>query len=142
MISTVECAALKRNPAFFNGTYNETMVLLVEARNYMTNKAPAARMAVAEDKRLMLSCESLRITCRLTQVMAWVLAQRAAHTGEISSNDLLGDEFQLGGTKVCLDTSLGEAEELPKGVRSLLERSYNLYTRVRRLDQLMRAKSA
>ncbi len=133
---------MEQHPAYFNGTYDETMALLVEARNYMTYKAPAARMAVEEDKRLMVSCESLRITCRLTQVMAWVLAQRAALAGEITSEDLLDDEFELGGTEVCLDTSLSEAEELPEGVRSLLKRTHRLYTRVRRLDQRMRAEAA
>lgn len=126
------------SPTFFNGTYDETMALLIEARNYIAYHDAMEHRALPPHVRLQISYESMRVTSRLTQVMAWLLAQKAVHAGEITREQAAGDDFALSGGDVCTDPSGPENEALPAGLRSLLERSHKLYMRVARLDEMVR----
>jgi len=65
--------------AFFNSTYKDALSLTREARDYLTHKEPQERRNLPPEIRLTASCEALRVTARLTQVMAWLLVQRAVH---------------------------------------------------------------
>ncbi len=125
-----------RQKAFFSRTYDETMDLLVEARNYMAFRRGVPVSGLEPKARLKASYESMRITCRLTQVMAWLLAQRAAHEGEIEYDTETAQFYAVGGESVCLDHNLDDLDDLPHGLKSLLERSHNLYIRVKRLDEM------
>ena len=124
--------------AYFNRTYDETMALLIEARNYAAYHNEVDQRTMPPTVRLHACYEALRVTSRLTQVMAWLLAQKAVHAGELTLEESTGDEYALSGGSVCSDPSGAENQELPKGLRSLLERSHQLYTRVLRLDDQVR----
>lgn len=123
---------------FFNGPYDETMSLLIEARNYIAYHDMSEHRALSPQVRLQISYESMRVTSRLTQVMAWLLAQKAVHAGEISREQAASGDYSLTGGEICSDPSGPDNEELPAGLRSLLERSHNLYMRVDRLDGMLR----
>jgi len=127
---------------FFNGTYDETMALLIEARNYIAYHEAGDHRHLPPHVRLQISYESMRVTSRLTQVMAWLLAQKAVHAGEITQEIAASDEFALSGGEICSDPSGPENEELPSGLRSLLERSHRLYMRAHRLDEQFRERVA
>ncbi|CAK0770583.1 regulator of CtrA degradation [uncultured Gammaproteobacteria bacterium] len=122
----------------FNGTYDETMALLVEARNYVAFREAVDRKNLAPMARLQACFESLRVTSRLTQIMAWLLAQKAVYAGEISAEQGVGEAYALSGGGVCDECSGADNEDLPCGLRSLLERSYRLYRRVVRLEDMVR----
>ena len=126
--------------AYFHRTYDETMALLIEARNYAAYHNELDQRTMTATVRLHACYEALRVTSRLTQVMAWLLAQKAVHAGELSLEEGAGDEYALSGGLVCSDPSGLENQELPKGLRSLLERSHQLYARVLRLDDQVRRK--
>ena len=124
-------------PAFFRRTYDETMTLMVEARNYMAYSERRERERVGGMVGLRMSCEALRVTSRLTQVMAWLMLQRAVHEGEVEVEASLRDECRLSGADVCLDETFSGDEALPNHLRSLLDRSYRLYVRVARLEEML-----
>jgi len=126
--------------AFFNRAYDETMSLLVEARNYIAYQEATDQKSLPPQVRLQVSYESMRVTSRLTQVMAWMLAQKAVHAGEMSVEKACGEEFALSGGAICSDPSGPENDQLPQGLRSLLHRSHSLYMRISRLEQMMREK--
>ena len=126
------------SPTFFNGTYDETMALLIEARNYIAYHDAMEHRTLPPHVRLQISYESMRVTSRLTQVMAWLLAQKDVHAGEITREQAASDDFALSGGDVCTDPSGPDNEALPVGLRSLLERSHKLYMRVSRLDEMVR----
>jgi len=121
---------------FFEGTYDETLDLLVEARDYLTDLEPVEQRGFGMEERLVLNCEAFRITSRLTQVMAWLLTQKAVHAGELTRADAAAEEYRLAGHSVCLANELPPVS-LPPPFVSLLDRSYRLYTRVERLDELV-----
>jgi regulator of CtrA degradation len=128
--------------AFFNRTYEETLALLVEARNYIAHQEAGDQRGLPPQLRLQVSYESLRVTSRLTQVMAWLLAQKAVHAGELTLQQAATEEFALSGGSICSDPSGPEDERLPAGLRALLERSHKLYMRVSRLDEQVRRSAA
>lgn len=124
--------------AFFNKTYGDAVDLLVEARNYVAFRKSSDSRDLDMEARLLVSQETLRITSRLTQVMAWLLSQRAVQHGEMTPEEALSDAFAISGESVCADDRWTRDERLPEAVRSLLERSLNLYNRVRRLEDMQR----
>ena len=124
-------------PVIFTRTYDETLDMIVEARNYMAYLEPRERRRCGGMPELRVSCEALRVTSRLTQVMAWLMLQRAVQFGEITPVEACEERHRLSGRDVCLDTaSLGDVS-LPAGLRSLLDRSYRLYQRVSRLEEMV-----
>lgn len=129
---------MNRPATYLNKTYDETMALLIEARNYVAYREPIEQRSLPFSTRLQVSYESLRVTSRLTQVMAWLLASRAVHAGELTPDALTSDQFALSGGSICTDASGPDNTELPRGLRSLLLRSHQLYQRVARLEELAR----
>ncbi|MFD2263854.1 DUF1465 family protein [Lacibacterium aquatile] len=122
---------------YFSGTYDETMTLLVEARDYLAAKELGSRdpgHGPDAEGRLLANREAMRITSRLTQVMAWLLLQRAVHEGEVDYDEALKPENRLDGHGVCLVRS---EVPLPPYLGRLLDRSYSLYARIDRLDKQM-----
>lgn len=122
-------------PAFFRRTYDETMTLMVEARNYLTHGERRERERLGGMIGLRMSCEAMRVTSRLTQVMAWLMLQRAVQ--EVEVEDALRDEWRLSGAEVCLDETFSHDETLPNHLRSLMDRSFRLYVRVARLEEML-----
>ena len=125
---------------FFTRTYDEALDLIVEARNYMVYNRPTARRVRPSGDNLRLSCEALRVTSRLTQVMAWLMLQRAVQDGEISPQEACDEKNRLSGQSVCLDDGGVEDTDIPAGLRSLLSRSLNLYQRISRLEEMVVAR--
>ena len=77
-------ASIAVHTAFFGRTYDEAMGLLLEARNYVIADDMRRSDTTQPADRLILCCEAMRLTARLTHVMAWLLAQKAVHAGEIT----------------------------------------------------------
>jgi regulator of CtrA degradation len=125
--------------AFFAKTYDETLGLLVEVRDYVAEGEQRDRADLAPVVGAKLSCEALRVTARLTQVMAWLLAQKAIQAGELSTAEVVERNDRLTDIAVCMDEEPeDEIVGLPARFRELLERSHRLYIRVARLDEMIR----
>ena len=125
-----------------NKTADETLALLVQAREYLRHAAPSEQPGLLPAERLQISCEAMRVTARLSHVMAWLLAQKAVQAGEISPMAAAA-AYRLSDDDVCLLEGGEIGAALPEGLRDLLDQSRALYVRVTRLDTLVqRAASA
>ena len=122
---------------FVDRTYEEAKALLVEARDYMQYGEPADRAVMAPLDSLKMIGEGLRLTTRLTEVMAWSLTQKAVQAGEISRDQAAEPRRRLGGQEICLGTGDTGAHTMPDRLARLLNRSLSLYQRVQRLDRLV-----
>lgn len=131
---TANEAASGASVTFFSRTYDEALDLTREARDYIAGRGAAERAKLSPGGKLAASCEEMRVTARLTQVMAWLLIQRAVHEGEITRAEAAAPEHRLAGQSACLADPVVPPEELPERLAELLERSRNLYERVQRLD--------
>lgn len=120
--------------AFFDRTYEEALQLARETRDYIAAKGQGERSGMSPDLRLAASCEEMRITARITQVMAWMLVQRAVHAGEMTREEAAAEPNRLSGEAACLSEPVVPQTELPPRLCELLDRSRSLYERVQRLD--------
>ena len=122
---------------FFSRTYDETVTLLHASREYLADAQPAGAAGLPPIERLHVNCEAMRLTTRLTQIMAWLLAQRAVFAGESAPSAAISEAFRLTADQVCM-AETDAISALPARVRDLLDQSRHLYLRVARLDELTR----
>ena len=124
---------------FLESTYDEAYDLLIETRDYIEHRIPEVREHASPAYKMVLSVETMRLTTRLTQVMAWLLTQKAVYLEEMSPQQAARHAYRLSGQKICLEPGRVDYEILPIQLRKLLERSYALYVRIDRLDQQLAA---
>ena len=124
--------------AFFDKTYDEAYDLLLEARSYVRHGARAEASGLSNQERLRFALESMRVTSRLGQIMAWLLTEKAVFAGELSRDEALVQNGSLGELDVCLDDRDELRAGLPPQLTSLMDRSLALYVRVARLDEMSR----
>lgn len=120
---------------FIPRLFDETMALLTETRNYFFAKASLDQQTLTHAAKLVYSAEMSRITLRLSSIMAWVLARRAAHAGEISQDELK-KMFPLQYAETCGFETPHIDRVLPRAVCDLLNRTRALYERIHRLEKL------
>jgi regulator of CtrA degradation len=124
--------------AFFGKTFDEALTLLVQARDYISVSVGDRPVGRTADDHLRFARETMRVTARLTQIMAWLLTQKAVHAGELSPRQAASEEHRLAGHAVCIKHDEADHIGLPIGLQALLARSHALYVRVSRLDDLVR----
>lgn len=121
---------------YFSALHDEALTLLVEARNYIVTLRLQGNGDTQKNiDYLDVTLETTRLTSRLTQVMAWILAQKAVQNDEITAEEAASEKYKLSGQSVCLEhTSPESAANLPAYLIDLLHRSHDLYARVNRLE--------
>lgn len=125
--------------AFVGSTYEEAMALLEETRNFLAEDRQRGETPTV---RLAISYEAMRVTTRLVQVVAWLLARKAVMAGELSPAQARSERYALSGAPLCREDQGAENMNLPEDLRLLLGASHVLYTRVMRLDDLARRTAA
>lgn len=122
----------------FNNTYNETLQLLTKSEHFLKSYTKRKNKQESKMLDLRINCEMTRVTARLTQVMAWLLAQKAALAGEVTMAEACSDKYLITESPFCIENSVnGQLAEYPIPVQELLEESLALYTRVLTLAQQM-----
>ncbi len=132
-MTTMPHAAPGLSP-FLGRAYDETMGLLLSARHYCAAIQPREAAPSDPHDRLHLNCEAMRLTTRLAQVMAWLLAQRAVAEGELSPEKVRTPDYRLGAHEVCLADTTAQVSELSPRLADLMARSLSLFERIARLD--------
>lgn len=128
---------------FLDRTYEEALALTRAARGCIAAGLAAPLQGAPPASALAASLESMRLTVRITQVMAWCLAQKAIFAGEMPRDAATVARFALGARDLCLGGNESADDEwLPKSLRALLAQSHALYVRVLRLDELMHREVA
>jgi regulator of CtrA degradation len=123
------------SPAYFSALHDEAFSLLIEARNYIASeRQQGSPDSYSKSDYLDITLETMRLTTRLTQVMAWILAQKAVQSRELTPEQGASRLYQLSGQSVCLDSETGQAPHIPPMLSDLLRRSFDLYCRVNRLE--------
>lgn len=115
--------------------YAEALALADEARAVFDLRDEASRGNSPDEVRIALSVEGLRTTTRVMHVLAWLLNQRAYHSGELSKSQLrrhgtLGEERP---------SDPANMELLEPATRMLIRETERLHARIARLDEEMRA---
>ncbi len=123
--------------AFFDKTYKETLALVEDACAYMEGPAKVEQAGLETRASLNSTAATLHLTSRLTQVMAWMYAQKAHHGGEIGRDQMLA-KYRLGARQNTLDQAMMDnSATVPPGLDDLLHRTESLYQRIARLDDMI-----
>src|SRR4051812_36529889 len=128
-----DAAGTPITPKLVGALYTEAMLLADEARSYFDSAGRDDRDSLDPFARVGFSCESLKVTTRLMQIIAWLLTQRAVESGELSRWQAAAPVRRLGEEPESDDALL---PRLPEQARALIEASRDLFARVQRLDEI------
>jgi hypothetical protein len=120
---------------FLPGIYNETLMLLARTHDYFHRHAGQEQADMDNRERTMFTSEMSRITIRLSSVMAWLMARRAAFEGKITPQEA-SEHYRLDCRDICMNQHIEAESLLPERMTELLDMSFELYQRVARLDEL------
>lgn len=137
MTEPFQSSAVHPPVAFLDRTYDEALALTRAARDCIAAGVVLPPRGSSPVASMVASVESMRLTTRITQVMAWCLAQKAIFAGEVARDADTVERFTLGARELCLGEDNEHNELLSPPLQALLERSRALYVRVLRLDDLM-----
>ncbi len=110
--------------------YREALALADEAQSYFDRAEHGDRRCADPLARITFSCESLKVTTRLTQVVAWLLTQRA---GDGAAGRMRG---------VTAVTEAVVLAAMPPAAQALIVASIGLYRRAEHLDRAQGGLSA
>lgn len=121
---------------FKNPAYHEALDLLSEAHTYISYRQALDESKLPPRQRLLMSYETMRLTARLTQIMAWLMMHRAVQQGDMEREETGFDAaIEISADVLALDEREIEEAELPRGLKYLMEKSHALYTRIQRLEE-------
>lgn len=118
----------------FSRLYEQAMDMVRESADYLELDGVIERDGLPKVLAPVYACESMRLTTRLMQISAWLLAMRALREGELSDADVAAQRYRLAGKDVCLGGPVRGAGQLPGQLIELLGTSKRLYERVMRID--------
>lgn len=120
---------------FLDKSYDEAMAMVHAVAAYLDGDGKTARDALEEALRPVFTSESLRLTTRLMQAVAWLMVHRAVAAGELTREEALSPARRLSGRDICLAPPLPGCERLPPQLQVYLDQSRQLYERIARLEE-------
>jgi regulator of CtrA degradation len=114
--------------------YDEGMSLVEEASAYFSEQGEIDKENLPPMAKTAFISESMRLTTRLTQMMSWLMLQRAVASGEVSFEEARKSEHRLRPQPREADIDDESRSLLPDALTNLVERSEHLYNRVERLE--------
>ena len=121
--------------AFVQRAYDDTYALLLAMRDYVSGQSSQDVNQLEPDDRMRLSLELSRVTRQITEVMAWLMVQKAITAGEITAEQ--GAQQAAGQLTLAdddNDTDVKELGRLPLPARSLIDRARRIAALVRQLQ--------
>lgn len=121
--------------AFVQRAYDDTYALLISMRDYVSGPSTMDARTLGPEDRLRLTHELSRVTRLLTEVMAWLLVQKAVAAGEMSKGEgARAPAARLDFVMADEDEDLTRLGRLPLTARSLIDRARRIAALVRHLD--------
>lgn len=126
---------------FLDQTLQVAQNLLQSTHDYIKWQAPLDVERTGYHDTFKVSCEAMRVTVRMTQIIAWLMLQKAVLEGDLTRDEAFSDEYIVLRGHTCLESDSEEDLELPPRLRELLKDSRGLYLRILRLDTLSRKRA-
>ena len=120
----------------FDRTFQEGMDLVEETAAYLDGAGRDDSRRLSRQGGLAYASESMRLTTRLMQLASWLLVQRQVREGQMAAQDACEERYRVS-ESLFAPLAPGQAEQLPAGLLTLMERTSRLYERVLHLDRRM-----
>ena len=121
----------------FEKTFKEGMGLVEETANYLDGEGRIDARALDRTGSIAYATESMRLTTRLMQMASWLLLQRALASGELTPNDASREKHRINLGEIGRGHEINGAEQLPDGLKAMVERSLRLLERIKTLDIML-----
>lgn len=119
--------------AFIEKFYQEAIMLLIESRSYLNGRAVHDMNSITPAYGLFISTEITRVTSRLTEIIAWLLAYKAM--GNKAYQQIYKTEPKLSEDPSFTEDSIIDSPyPMPQELHHLLEETRKLYLRLLRLE--------
>jgi regulator of CtrA degradation len=127
-------ARLELTPLLLDSLYTEAVLLVDDVRACFDRSIGAGHLS--PEISVAFSCESLKVSTRLMHSIAWLLNQKALGAGEITRDEAQNEAKNLGYAPAS-DGPL--VLQFPLEAQALIGASEELYSRLKRLSEKMRA---
>lgn len=134
--------------AFIEDSYQESLTLITELRDYLSDLQADAADAQDGDTaeqdpqvKIRVIGEISSMTRHMTEAMAWLLLQKAAAAGEITADEARTRADGLLTDDEAPKPTAPGAGVLPIEVRGYMDRSRRLYDQIQRLRETLQKTS-
>ena len=124
--------------AYIDLKLQKAHALLQATHDYIKWQAPLDIKRMDSTQAFKVSSEAMRITIRMTQIIGWLMLQKAVLEEELSRDEVLSEECRVLRGQHCLENTLADDTTLPPRLRELLQESCDFYLQVTRLDKISR----
>lgn len=121
----------------FDKVFKEGMGLVEETANYLDGPGRQDARLLDRHGAIAYATESMRLTTRLMQLASWLLLQRAIGAGEMNQDEMRKEKHRVNLTDIGRGNPLNGAEQLPKALLDIVERSLSLHQRVLKFDAML-----
>jgi regulator of CtrA degradation len=121
----------------FDHIFKAGMALVERTASYLDGPGRKESKTLTGGAGVLYATESMRLTTRLLDLASWLLIGKALREGEITE-----DEAQKKRRRVKLQafgrpSHVKGYDELPAGLRTLIEESFALHDRISQIDRAM-----
>ena len=131
---------MNSSETFLNQTLSGAQDLLHSTHEYIKWQAPIDVEHMGPHETFRVSCEAMRVTIRMTQVITWLTLQKAVLSGDVTRDEILTESYRVLRGNTCLERDSEEDRTLPYRLRELLLQSRMFYERILRLDEVFRGE--
>jgi regulator of CtrA degradation len=126
----------------FDKVFKEGMGLVEETANYLDGPGRADARMLDRHGAVAYATESMRLTTRLMQLASWLLLQRAIAAGELTAEEASKEKTRIHLSDIGRGHTIPGSEQLPEGLRALVDRSLTLLDRVVHFDVMLNPRGA
>jgi len=128
-----------QNSDGFDIVFREGMELVERTAAYLDGTGRREAKALKPPLNMLYATESMRLTTRLLDLASWLLIRRALKQGEIDEEQARRKRQRVKLQSLGRPSHIKRFHDLPEGIRSLIEESFALHDRIKRLDRAMMA---
>ena len=121
----------------FDAIFREGMALVERAATYLDGVGRKEARQLRGPAAMLYATESMRLTTRLLELASWLMIRRAHKDGEITLEEVRKKRERVRLTAPGKLSHIKGFNELPDGLRKLIEASFALNDRIVRLDCAM-----
>src|SRR5258708_16368718 len=86
---------------YLDAIYDEALALLEEVRDYLVHGDVLDRESLTPCESLILYYETMRLAARLSQILGWLLEQKAVHAGDVGWVATSSEQTRLAAYVAC-----------------------------------------
>ena len=124
----------------FDNVFKEGMALVERTAGYLDGEGRAESKGLPGQATVLYATESMRLTTRLLDLASWLLIRRALKDGEITIEEAERKRARVKLQALGRPQHIKGYDELPVGLKTLIEESFTLHDRIVQLDRAMNTR--